>query len=342
MAGVEMGSAKKRSRSPRRFKAGDRVPVANIPQGHSQRQIQQVPASITFAKPLDGGFYRYCYLTDNGREQQLKPGEWLDDKIVPGSVRHDHFEEVEVPIRSARRSPEVSLKTHGFALVKHAEACSRPDFRGQSEYKSWLHDAFFPHVAKAVRSTVEGAVGAGQVQAVHIFDSTLRTTDSSKIPAYADPKSVVAEAHTDFSAESGKKRLDAEEVLFKWPADSNKINGEDSAWIVNLWQPLVDTVLEKPLALCDLRSVKREDLIRKTMYFPKREGAVYNVKHNPEQLWWYAPLMRMDEAWVFVSWTPDGKSVPHQAVVDPAETPKSSPRHSMEVRCAVKFHSRIH
>jgi len=292
---------------------------------------------VAFAVPgAEGQFYRYCYVSRDGvRERELLPGEWLDEQVVPGSVRCDRFEVVATAIRDARLHPEpASLSTAGFALRRHAAALVLPDLSaaaGRGPYEAWLRGELLPKAAKLVHSAVEEDFGR-PVDAVHAIDFTLRTTDGSGV----DPRNVVLEAHADFTPESGARRLREERVVFKL-GDGRAITAEDRPLLVNLWQPLVETVYRVPLAVCDGRSLASEDLVRKTMYFESRTGEVFNVRRGGAQEWWYYRHMRAEEALLFVTWTPDGKTTAHSAVEDPTDPADAPPRRSLEVRFAVRF-----
>lgn len=297
------------------------------------RAVPSVMMNVAFAKPSpEGHFYRYCYVSSSGmREKALQPGEWLDDAIVPGSVRCDRLESAPTPVRDARlRTSRASLRTEGFELRRHLEPLSVPDFLQRESFEAWLSEELLPKTASLLWSAMEESYG--HVAAVHVIDYTLRTTDGSGI----DPRNVVKEAHADFTPESGAKRLQSERIVFKLGEGDRPIKIEDCPLLVNVWQPLVHKVVRVPLAVCDVRSLSSGDLVRKTMYFEHRTGEVFNVKRNESQKWWYYKHMRMDEALIFITWSPDGKTTPHSAVEDPTDPDDAPPRRSMEIRFAVK------
>jgi len=146
----------------------------------------------------------------------------------------------------------------------------------------------------------------------------------------------VMEAHADFTPESGAKRIANESVKFK-VGDQTPIKVEDNPILINVWQPVVDTVFCKPLVCCDLRSLSDGDLVTKKMLFEKREGQVYNVKQNDKQRWYYYPHMRSSEALCFTTWCSDGTTVAHSGAKDPSDPVDSPARRSMEVRFIVKL-----
>lgn len=72
--------------------------------------------------------------------------------------------------------------------------------------------------------------------------------------------------------------------------------------IINLWRPISHPADESPLALCDFRSInKDEDLIPHTLKYPERDGETYTVKHNPNHQWKYLKGMKPEEG-VLIKW----------------------------------------
>ena len=59
----------------------------------------------------------------------------------------------------------------------------------------------------------------------------------------------------------------------------------DYADDISTWRPLNSTLEDRPLALCDSRSVAPDDLIATDRILPDRVGEVYYLHHNPNQEW---------------------------------------------------------
>lgn len=55
--------------------------------------------------------------------------------------------------------------------------------------------------------------------------------------------------------------------------------------IVNTWRSLLPVLEDRPLALCDSRSVVPEDLIAADRIVPDRIGEVYYLTYNPNHKW---------------------------------------------------------
>lgn len=132
--------------------------------------------------------------------------------------------------------------------------------------------------------------------------------------------------------------------------------------IINLWRPISHPAYDWPLALCDYRSVDRQnDLVPTTLKYPDRDGETYSVKYNPGNKWKYLRGMTPEEA-VLIKWYVDravarlslntdsltssydskddgvvANFTPHTAFEDPT-TPKDAPlRESIELRLLVFY-----
>jgi hypothetical protein len=112
--------------------------------------------------------------------------------------------------------------------------------------------------------------------------------------------------------------------------------------IINLWRPIRGPLQDAPLAVCDARTVKFDELVGSDLIYPNRVGETYSVKYNPEHRWFYVPEMTADEILLlkcFDSQT-DGRArfAPHTAFVDPTTPANAAPRESIELRTLV-FHA---
>jgi hypothetical protein len=56
--------------------------------------------------------------------------------------------------------------------------------------------------------------------------------------------------------------------------------------IINTWRSLLPVLEDRPLALCDSRSVVPEDLIAADRIVPDRVGEVYYLTYNPSHKWY--------------------------------------------------------
>jgi len=110
---------------------------------------------------------------------------------------------------------------------------------------------------------------------------------------------------------------------------------------------------DRPLALCDFRTLGEEDGAATTAYFVdalpddpfgpvehlKPVGSSWKVRHNPAHEWWWFPGMTRDEVLLIkLGDTERGGAwaAPHAAFRDPAAD-GAVPRHSIEVRTFAYF-----
>ena len=108
-----------------------------------------------------------------------------------------------------------------------------------------------------------------------------------------------------------------------------------SVSMYNLWRPLTEMPLSDPLAMCDVRSVKPDDLERIHAHY--RDGAcraAFMPRFNPEHRWCYFKDMSTEDGILFKSAESDaGKTPPvaHTAFAD-MSVPLRRPRSSLELR----------
>ena len=57
---------------------------------------------------------------------------------------------------------------------------------------------------------------------------------------------------------------------------------------------------DRPLAVCDFRSIDPEDLIAADRVLPDRVGEVYYLRHKKDQEWHWIERQTWDECWVMV------------------------------------------
>jgi hypothetical protein len=220
-------------------------------------------------------------------------------------------------------SGTVALDAEGFALVR--QATSVKDFYDDDEVKS----VYYPEAEKLIKA----ATGADRI---FIFDHTVRKRVQGAADRAGGLRQPVARVHVDHTARSGPQRVrdlipdEAEQLL------------KGRVQIINLWRPIRGPLLDSPLAVCDARSVRPEELVASDLVYPHRVGETYSVKYNPDHQWFYVPKMTVDEVLLlkcFDSRT-DGRArfAPHSAFADPTTPPDAPPRESIELRTLV-FHA---
>ena len=237
-------------------------------------------------------------------------------------ARTGKSEEHHVAIRDARPLiGRLSLDREGFVLLHHQTAVK--NFYDEEEITS----VYYPECERVIKE----ATGAARVVA---FDHIVRNAAMAalegsciKIPA--------KRVHNDYTAWSSPKRVrdlmgkEAEELL------------QHRFAIMNLWRPIRGPVLESPLTLCDALSLSEENLIASDLLYPDRKGETYSITYNPNQRYYYFPMMQPNEP-VLIRCFDSARNgaarfSAHTGFDDPTSPPHAPPRESLEVRTVVFF-----
>ena len=226
-----------------------------------------------------------------------------------------------LPIRDVRPvANAVGLDEEGFALLQHRSEVS--EFADDAE----IRQIYYPETEQVLKE----ATGADRV---FIFDHTIRRRVVGAPDRREGLRQPVTRVHVDHTVKSGPQRVrdlipDEAETLLKGRVQ-----------IINLWRPIHHPVWDAPLAVCDARTVKSEDLVPSDLVYRNRTGETYSVTYRPEHAWFYVPAMRPDEALLLKCYDSetDGRArfLPHSAFVDPTAPANAPPRESIEIRALV-------
>jgi hypothetical protein len=134
---------------------------------------------------------------------------------------------------------------------------------------------------------VTRATGAAEAL---VFDHTIRIEGGGQYysTVMRTPVRVVHHSYTEELAPKRVRDLLPEDEAQQW-IDGRFIEP-------NVWRAIEDPVLMTPLALCDARSIKPDDLKRTNLLYPDRVGEIYHALYNPAHRWFYATRMTTDEA----------------------------------------------
>lgn len=70
--------------------------------------------------------------------------------------------------------------------------------------------------------------------------------------------------------------------------------------VINLWRPITHAAFDRPLAVCDYRSMDVEsDVIPFQLIYSDRVSEPYLMKYNPRHQWKYLRGMDIDEVLLF-------------------------------------------
>ncbi|RDX54569.1 hypothetical protein OH76DRAFT_1373371 [Lentinus brumalis] len=271
-----------------------------------------VTATLHYFTPPEDGTKPYIYINadpSSGKRQR----NWT-------TVPH------EVQIENLRgREDTVSLDTTGFQYFR------RPAKHTTFENDEVIEKEYYAESIELVKELT------GASRAV-VFDHTIRRRRPGEIEDTPQKRQPVPQVHIDQTPASARARVQRhlpEEDVPKLLAGRFQI--------INLWRPISHPAYDWPLALCDYRSVDREnDLVPTTLKYPDRDGETYSVKFNPGNKWKYLRGMAPEEV-VFIKCydsKDDGATAtftPHTAFEDPT-TPKDAPlRESIELRLLVFY-----
>ena len=236
---------------------------------------------------------------------------------------------VSVPVFDARSiATAFSLDVHGFEL--HAF----PPVTGDCYDDEFVRTRYFPQVAAFVRAALDA-------HSVFVFDYNTR---SSVRAARGEPgvRVPVAAVHNDYTERSGPRR--AREIL----TERGRGDLVDRRYaFVNLWRPLVGPVQDMPLAVCDARTVRAEDIVNTPIHHfvesdlrhPSHSGEIQSLRHAPRHVWYWFSDMQPDEALLLKCYdsATDGRArfMPHTGFEHPACPPDHIPRESIEARTLV-------
>jgi hypothetical protein len=224
-----------------------------------------------------------------------------------------------VTIANARPLGELALDREGFRLVRHQFA--PVNFYDAEEVRR----VYYPELARMLSA----ASGASKVV---IFAHDVRSSDQSKQDGDR-VREPVSSVHNDYTPKSGPRMV--RETL---PHDEAEHRLGKRFAEVNVWKPIREPVLDRPLAVCDARSIAPDDLVATDRYL-KHE--VYMMTYNPSHRWFYFPKMLTGETLLIKGFDSmlDGRArvTAHASFVDPTTPADAPPRESIEARALLFF-----
>jgi len=226
-----------------------------------------------------------------------------------------------VQIQDVRDTEPLSVDEHGAALGWWPTRVRR--FYDESHVRR----RYYPESADFIKA----ALGADQVV---VFDHNVRRGSALQVQATrTDLGRPVHHAHTDYTPRSALQRL-------RYELGPHAEHGLSRYVQVNLWRPIRAPLRDAPLALCDGSSVRPDALRNVELRYLDRTGEIYYLTHAPEQRWYFASDMTVEEAWLFKNFDSappgPGELAPHSAFTDPRHV-RVSPRESIEVRALAIF-----
>jgi hypothetical protein len=222
-----------------------------------------------------------------------------------------------MPVHDAR-ALEAEIDREGFQLVRHASAVR--DWTNRAEVLALHPDE--------VATLIRDITGADLVQVT--APGILRYSEKSGRAGSGDNSHPARFAHVDIS--------DATAVEFALRGAGGRGFARSAAY--NLWRALSSAPQDVPLALCDARTVKSDDLIAADAIFdppgaPEWSFEGWVVAHSDAHRWCWFPDLAINEAVLFKTHDSDparAHCVPHVAFDDPLAPADAPPRISIEMR----------
>ena len=254
-----------------------------------------------------------------------KPVTYLSKPGADTPLRQAAYKDVTVAISDAREAEgPFGLEREGFTLTTEGSAVS--DFYDDDEVRQ-VYDPEVEHLVKQ-------ASGAAEVL---VFDHTIRVADDS-VRSERGVREPVLVAHNDYTNRSAPQRV--RDLL---PAERAEALLEHRFAVVQTWRPIAGPVQDRPLAICDARSIDARDFVETDLVYADRVGEVMQLSHNPGHRWFYFPEMDPGEALVFKTYDSlaDGRArfTAHTAFANPDAPADARPRQSIESRTLAFFAS---
>ncbi|TFW07400.1 methyltransferase [Oxalobacteraceae bacterium OM1] len=230
------------------------------------------------------------------------------------------FQEQPCRIHDARRvASSLALERNGFELL---------DATGVGDIDTEADIAAYLHVVEMFALAVTG--GSRAVAFDHLLRQCEPGTSAHSFGRAGAMPAALGRVHNDYTEASGPRRRQL--VLPDAPDDVPYM-------ILNFWRPVGHPAWDKPLALCDTRSIGSRHWVEADILYPDRVGQIYLATHSIAHRWYYVPAMRPDELWVFKSYDSrrdvPARMTPHCAFEDIRAPAGAPPRRSIEVRCLV-------
>jgi len=228
------------------------------------------------------------------------------------------------------KEAEYSLDKTGFEFHKNQTSLSPDDFSDEEKIKNVYYDE--------VINTIKQHTGASKVV---IFDHTVRSSDPSaenQLVVTQFQRGTANQVHVDQTPSAASRR-----VQRHLSEEEANIRLGKRYQIVNLWRPIRHEAYDKPLAVCDYRSVDpKKDLVPVILKYANYNGETYSVNYNPNHRWKYLKGMKPEE-FILIKCADsitDGSvaiCTPHTSFEDPTKPDDAKFRESIEVRTLVFY-----
>jgi hypothetical protein len=249
-----------------------------------------------------------------------KPVNYAYDPPAGVPRRSGKYVEQSVVVRNGREMlNKLSLDTNGFVLTEHETTVK--DFYDPDEVKS----VYYPELERLLKR-VTGA------ERIVIFDHIVRNpllAERGEKGARSPAKFV----HNDYTFKSAPRRV--RDLL---PEEADRLLQNRFAEI-NVWRAIRGPIESSPLALCDARSLRTDDIVPIDLVYRDRVGEIYGFLYNSKHRWYYFPRLERSEPILLKCYDSkeDGRArfTAHTSFDDPNSPQDAAPRESIEVRALI-------
>jgi hypothetical protein len=249
-----------------------------------------------------------------------KPVNYAYDPPAGVPRRSGKYVEQSVVVRNGREMlNKLSLDTNGFVLTEHETTVK--DFYDPDEVKS----VYYPELERLLKR-VTGA------ERIVIFDHIVRNpllAERGEKGARSPAKFV----HNDYTFKSAPRRV--RDLL---PEEADRLLKNRFAEI-NVWRAIRGPIESSPLALCDARSLRTDDIVPIDLVYRDRVGEIYGFLYNSKHRWYYFPRLERSEPILLKCYDSkeDGRArfTAHTSFDDPNSPQDAAPRESIEVRALI-------
>jgi hypothetical protein len=249
-----------------------------------------------------------------------KPVNYAYDPPAGVPRRSGKYVEQSVVVRNGREMlNKLSLDTNGLVLTEHETTVK--DFYDPDEVKS----VYYPELERLLKR-VTGA------ERIVIFDHIVRNpllAERGEKGARSPAKFV----HNDYTFKSAPRRV--RDLL---PEEADRLLQNRFAEI-NVWRAIRGPIESSPLALCDARSLRTDDIVPIDLVYRDRVGEIYGFLYNSKHRWYYFPRLERSEPILLKCYDSkeDGRArfTAHTSFDDPNSPQDAAPRESIEVRALI-------
>ncbi|CAF3704942.1 unnamed protein product [Rotaria sp. Silwood1] len=256
---------------------------------------------------------------------------WSMISSIPAASRTNFVQaSVRITIHDLRgKEKSVNLDTNALEVLEYNGSIQEEFEEGSQAQQTYYEE---------ISDILKKRLGASRV---FIYEYTFRSRGPPRSDEQLDKthRNPVFYPHVDISA-AGAPR-----VVEKW---IDKEEGEklmqNRFQIINVWRPLgPNPITEKPLTICDYRSVDVEkDVHPLTIHGAGYHSTAYTMSRNAQDahIWYYLSKMRSDEMFVlkmFDSKTDVAQFAYHTAFINENEPTPNVEEKSLEIRCLIFY-----